>query len=338
MKKITSIVSLFAIIALIMAGLSVDTVRAEATTQSTMNNERDEVPQLEIVNPTADEEIAINGDHIVAVYNKQLRDDDTPRFFLLSGSQCNVTLLTVIGDSSENAISVPTEAINPLGFTGDYCTKIVIYYNPQTTTSGDIVAESDIVRFTFVEEAPAETGSLRVCKIIKDIDGTLIDGANYPQVRFSGFITTGNGNNDNPSELHSQEKAARLLFTPTATTPYTLNTDVVNKDFPGAPRNDAKCVTYKDLVPGIYNYSTEAILPVAASEYFAAPLYKEFTGNQVDRNFTNFAQYNQSELSDGRIEIIANEQITVAVLNEVVKNPNSSTSSTILDPLTIPLF
>ncbi|KKT98724.1 MAG: Cna B domain protein [Candidatus Collierbacteria bacterium GW2011_GWC2_45_15] len=156
-----------------------------------------------------------------------------------------------------------------------------------------------------------KTGSIRVCKVILDAEGNMVDGSVLPNTIFSlsGLdIST------------SQGVAAGVLGTTTFSTPLTFNTKLF-----GAGSNNAICATYSNLIPGNYYYGQESSL----SSVWSTPKYNdgasvpskidgnffEYSGQLFDDIFNNDGSRNT--ISDGHIVLNPGQQNrTLIVLNQ----------------------
>lgn len=164
-------------------------------------------------------------------------------------------------------------------------------------------------------------GSITVCKIVADTDGTVSNGSDVAGASFSIAGTAYNG-----TEVITPTPVPEILPTTMFTTPLTLNADLLGND--GA--NDAVCVTYDDLPLGSYFYTVENI---SGSGTWETPRYNDQHTISVS-TLTDFFSFNgnhddsQNTNADGHIvlEEIRPER-TLVVLNrffeEEVEEPNA---------------
>jgi nitrous oxidase accessory protein NosD len=160
-------------------------------------------------------------------------------------------------------------------------------------------------------KAPEPDTTLRVCKIIRDTNGAIIDGSTVAGTEFSVDIA-GPGN---------------FNQTVTFTTPLVANTDLVNDN--GAAL-DAYCEVIELDKTGQYTYSEENI--VNGNALWAAPLYHDFF-TEIPTEIADFAEFTIDESNtdnddtDGVINIGKNKQRTLAMVNTIESMPSVTVSA-----------
>ncbi len=168
----------------------------------------------------------------------------------------------------------------------------------------------------FASENP---GSIKVCKIVIDESGNVVDGSEASGATFSIEGLT--------AIFNSGEGPGGVLPKTTFNTPLTLNADLIGND----KVNDAACVTYRNLAVGDYFYSQESI---TGSGNWADPKYNDQFDTTVS-SISDFFSYDnklfdsdssnddaRNKNADGHI-ILQNERLnrTLIVLNQVKVNP-----------------
>jgi uncharacterized repeat protein (TIGR01451 family)/LPXTG-motif cell wall-anchored protein len=114
------------------------------------------------------------------------------------------------------------------------------------------VGISGIRNVAFAQDDESDTnsaaGSIRVCKIIVDTDGKVVDGSALP-----GSVFTISGITPDPTT--SEGDPVGVLPKSTFTTKLSLNAKILDD----STENDAQCKTYSDLKLGGYYYGEESI-------------------------------------------------------------------------------
>lgn len=156
-----------------------------------------------------------------------------------------------------------------------------------------------------------KTGSIRVCKVILDASGNIVDGSALP---VSTFSISG------LDQSTSQGAPAGVLGVTNFVTPLSYATKLF-----GSSVNNALCTTYSNLIPGNYYYGEESI----SNNFWAAPKYND--GASIPRNINdNFYEYSgqlfddnsgndgsRQTASDGHIVLAAGQQNrTLIILNQ----------------------
>ena len=142
-------------------------------------------------------------------------------------------------------------------------------------------------------------GSITVCKILVDSNGSVIDGSSLPSTTFTivgGTTNTG------------------TLPDTVVNTPLDLNTSFVSND------NDAQCTTYSDLKLGSYHYGQEQIASAAS---FETPMYNDQFSQPVNStsDFFTYQEANNQNV-DGVITLTkTRKDRTLVVLNQLVAPP-----------------
>jgi len=168
----------------------------------------------------------------------------------------------------------------------------------------------------FASENP---GSIKVCKIIVDENGEIVDGSQVSGATFSIEGLT--------PPFNSGEGPGGVLPKTNFTTPLTLNADLIGND--GV--NDASCVEYKSLAVGDYFYSQETI---TGSGSWADPKYNDQFDTTVS-SISDFFSYDNrlfdsDSSNDGARNTNADGHIvlqeerpsrTLIVLNKVKTSP-----------------
>ena len=155
-----------------------------------------------------------------------------------------------------------------------------------------------------------KTGNIRVCKVILDGDGNIVDGSVLPNNTFSlaGL-----------NQTTSQGAPAGVINTTTFITPLSYSEKLF-----GSRENNAVCTTYENLIPGNYYYGPESL----PEEFWGIPKYNdgtasqnnindhfyEYSGQLFDADSTNDGQRQTS--SDGHIVLGADQTRTIIVLNQ----------------------
>ncbi len=161
-------------------------------------------------------------------------------------------------------------------------------------------------------------GSIKVCKVIADDNGNIIDGS-----AFTGSVFNING--FTPSPVTSEGAPAGVLPTSTFDTGLSFNAKILS----GSSSNDAECITYSNLNLGNYYYREESI----TGSGWQAPLYNDqhtmsvstladflpYSGQLFDSNSGNDGSRNTN--SDGHIVITSTvPNRTLVILNRRVAN------------------
>lgn len=160
-------------------------------------------------------------------------------------------------------------------------------------------------------------GSIRVCKIILDEAGNVVDGSNRPGTTFSISGIT-------PVQT-SGEPADGQFGTANFTSPLSLS-----ESFLGGG-NDAQCTTFSGLGIGSYYYGQESINPPSG---WATPKYNDqftvsvnsiadffnYDGNLFDGDSSNDEARNKN--ADGHIVLTSERpDRTLVILNQLVSTP-----------------
>lgn len=164
-------------------------------------------------------------------------------------------------------------------------------------------------------------GSIKICKIVIDENGNVVNGSQASGATFSidGLAQV----------INSGEGLGGILPKTTFTTPLTLNADLIGND----KVNDATCVTYRHLAVGDYFYSQETI---SGSGNWQDPKYNDqydtpvatlsnffsYDGKLFDADKSNDDSRNMN--ADGHI-VLQNERPsrTLIVLNQFKSSPPS---------------
>ncbi|HPT65677.1 MAG TPA: SdrD B-like domain-containing protein, partial [Candidatus Woesebacteria bacterium] len=177
-----------------------------------------------------------------------------------------------------------------------------------TNSIGVVLNPGDDVTCTITNTR--RTGNIKVCKVIIDSAGNIVNGASVPA---STFTISG------LNQSTSQGAPAGVIGTSTFANPLVYS----DKLF-GSKVDNATCTTYENLVPGNYYYGQESI----SSNYWTVPKYNdgvvsqnnindnfyEYSGQLFDANSTNDGQRQTS--SDGHIVLSADQTRTLIVLNQ----------------------
>ncbi len=164
------------------------------------------------------------------------------------------------------------------------------------------------------------TGSIRVCKVIADEGGNVIDGSSVPGVTFSisGFT---------PSPVTSQGVPVGQIGTANFTTPLSFNRDVLSS----VDGQDAQCVKFSGLALGGYYYGQESINPPSGwaspkyNDQFTTPVvsladFFDYDGKLFDADGTNDEARNKN--ADGHIVLTSGRpNRTLVVLNQLTSLP-----------------
>ncbi len=118
-----------------------------------------------------------------------------------------------------------------------------------------------------------KTGNIKVCKVILDGNGNIVDGTALPN---SVFTLSG------LDQSTSQGAPAGVLSTTTFTTPLVLNEKLFRSEV-----NNAACITYENLVPGNYYYSQESL----PEEFWGTPKYNDGSVSQKNINDHFFVRW-----------------------------------------------
>ncbi len=160
---------------------------------------------------------------------------------------------------------------------------------------------------TDTETVTSVVGSIRVCKVILDSEGNIVNGSSFPGLDFSisGLnVTTSVGS------------PAGVIGKTEYSTPIDLNSDLFSS-FEG---DDAYCVTYDKLALGHYYYGEEVL-----ESSWLKPLYNDssinigsailYSGELFDDDGAN--DDNRNTLGDGDILLTAgNRNRTLLVINQ----------------------
>jgi len=180
--------------------------------------------------------------------------------------------------------------------------------NGTTNSIGVTLNPGDDVTCTITNTR--KTGNIKVCKVILDSAGNIVNGSTVPT---STFTISG------LDQSTSQGAPTGVIGTSIFTNPLIYS----DKLF-GSEVDNTTCTTYENLVPGNYYYGQESI----SNNYWAIPKYNdgvasqnnindnfyEYSGQLFDADSTNDGQRQTS--SDGHIVLEADQTRTLIVLNQ----------------------
>jgi hypothetical protein len=175
-------------------------------------------------------------------------------FAILKNGNTEVARTAAIGDLQDKVkTATRSELVNTSLTLSSAVTSIVAqnaaYPSKKSANSvAPICAAFDKLAPTPPPPPPPTLGSIKVCKIVVDGDGKVVDGSDFAGAQFSVAGIDFAGNDAAP-------KAKAVLSTTNFTAPLTLNADLLGNDHV----NDAQCVTYDHLKMGSYYYAEETI-------------------------------------------------------------------------------
>jgi len=182
--------------------------------------------------------------------------------------------------------------------------------NRNMNSDGHIVLGEEDMRTLVVlnqsKEIKKDLGTIRICKVVLDKEGEVIDGAISQSTQFT---VPGN-------VIGSQGLPAGTLPDTKFNLPLNLNTNLLGDD----SINDAECISYNDLDPGNYYYGEEVIYSLSEWE---TPLYN-------DLNVVDFYKYSgeiftldpsddvlRNTYSDGHLVLSENGNRTLVIVNKI---------------------
>ena len=155
-----------------------------------------------------------------------------------------------------------------------------------------------------------KTGNIKVCKVILDSAGNIVNGSAVPT---STFTISG------LDQSTSQGAPVGVIGTSTFSNPLTYSDKLFDSRV-----DNATCITYENLVPGNYYYGQESI----SNNFWTIPKYNDGVANQNNIN-NNFYEYSgqlfdadssndgqRQTSSDGHIVLSADQTRTLIVLNQ----------------------
>ena len=150
------------------------------------------------------------------------------------------------------------------------------------------------------EPEPEPNSSLRICKIIVDSEGNIVDGT------------------DTDAEFYEDVFGPSIDETVTFTTPLSLNTDLVDDN---GDSDDAQCFLYDELKAGKYTYDVEGILPGSAT--WGTPLYHDYF-DETPLSTSDFyeltvdGEEGDEDNADGVINLGEDDERTLAIVNTLI--------------------